>query len=127
MAKVTIAGIILVQLALLFYTLFYIVESKKQKTTNLLLFFITLAVIFDISATTCMMLGTTRTYFTFHGIIGYIGLLLMLVDFVLLWKYRIKFGMDTLISKSLNSYSKIAYYWWLIAFFTGVIVSLFRQ
>jgi len=126
MAKVTVAGIVLVQLALLFYTLFYLVENKKQKTTNTLLFLITLAVLFDISATTCMMMGTTRTYFTFHGIMGYIGLLLMIIDFVLLWRYKLKFGDEILISKSLNLYSKIAYYWWLIAFFTGVLVSIFR-
>lgn len=127
MAKVTIIGIVLVQLALLFYTLFYIVENKKQKTTNMVLILITLAVLFDIGATTCMMIGTTRTYFTFHGIIGYIGLLLMLVDAILLWKHKIKQGAEVLISKQLRSYSKYAYYWWLVAFFTGVAVSIFRH
>lgn len=127
MPKVTIAGIIFVHLALILYTLFIIFENRKQKTTKSVLVFIILAVIFDITATICMMIGTTRTYFTFHGIMGYIGLLLMVTDAVLLWKYKSKYGSEILISKSLNIFSKIAYVWWIIAFITGVLVSIFRR
>ncbi len=127
MADITKVGIFFVHFALIFYTLFIIFEGKKKRATNTILLFITFAVMFDITATACMMIGTTRTYFTFHGILGYIGLLLMLIDFVLLLKYRIKYGVETLISKPLYLYSKIAYYWWLMAFITGVIVSIFRH
>jgi len=127
MPKVTIAGIIFVHIALILYTLFIIFENRKQETTRSVLVFITLAVIFDIAATTCMMIGTTRTYFTFHGIMGYTGLLLMVADAVLLWKYKLKYGAEILISKSLNLFSKIAYIWWIIAFITGVLVSIFRR
>ena len=126
MPKVTIAGIIFVHIALILYTLFIIFESRKHKTTKSVLVLITLAVIFDIIATACMMIGTTRTYFTFHGIMGYAGLLLMLVEASLLWKYKLRYGIENLISKSLNIFSKIAYIWWLIAYFTGVMVSIFR-
>jgi hypothetical protein len=127
MAEITKVGIFFVHFALIFYTLFILFESKKQRTTNTILLLITFAVLFDITATVCMMLGTTRTYFTFHGIIGYIGLLLMIIDFILLLRYRIKFGTESLISKPLYLYSKIAYFWWLAAFITGVIVSIFRH
>ena len=127
MKEVTIVGIIFVQVALILYTIFIILESKRQKTTKSVLIFITLAVLFDIAATTCMMIGTTRTYFTFHGIMGYIGLLLMIIDAVLLWKYKIKQGAEVLISKSLNLFSRIAYTWWVIAFMTGVLISIFRH
>ena len=127
MHKITIVGIFFVHLALILYTLFFIFESRKQKTTNSVLTLITLAVIFDVTATACMMIGTTRTYFTFHGIMGYIGLLLMVVDAVLFWKYKLKYGVEQLISKSLNSFSRVAYIWWIIAYITGVIVSIFRR
>ena len=127
MKEVTIVGIIFVQVALILYTIFIILESKRQKTTKSVLIFITLAVLFDIAATTCMMIGTTRTYFTFHGIMGYIGLLLMIIDAVLLWKYKIKQGAEVLISKSLNLFSRIAYTWCVIAFMTGVLISIFRH
>lgn len=127
MAKITVVGIFFVHIALILYTLFIIYESKNQKTTKSVLALITSAVIFDILATSCMMIGTTRTYFTFHGIMGYIGLFLMIVDAVLLWKFKIKQGMEAIISKSLNSFSKVAYIWWIIAYITGVLVSIFRQ
>jgi EamA domain-containing membrane protein RarD len=127
MPKVTIAGIIFVHIALILYTLFIIFENRKRKTTKSVLVFLTLAVTFDIIATTCMMIGTTRTYFTIHGIMGYLGLLLMVTDAVLLWKFKLKHGVDNLISKSLNSFSRIAYIWWVIAFITGVFVSIFRH
>ena len=127
MAEITKVGILFVHLALIFYTLFILLEGKKQRAANIVLLLITFAVLFDIIATACMMIGTTRTYFTFHGIMGYIGLLLMVIDYILRLKYRIKYGAETLISKPLYVYSKIAYYWWLIAFITGVIVSIFRR
>lgn len=127
MAEITKVGILFVHLALIFYTLFILLEGKKQRAANIVLLLITFAVLFDIIATACMMIGTTRTYFTFHGIMGYIGLLLMVIDYILLLKYRIKYGAETLISKPLYVYSKIAFYWWLIAFITGVIVSIFRR
>jgi hypothetical protein len=127
MAEITKVGIFFVHFALIFYTLFILFESKKQRATNIVLLLIIFAVLFDITATACMMIGTTRTYFTFHGIIGYIGLLLMIIDFILLLRYRIKAGTETLISRPLYVYSKIAYFWWLTAFITGVIVSIFRH
>ena len=127
MAEITKVGIFFVHFALIFYTLFILFEGKKQRATNIVLMLIIFAVLFDITATACMMIGTTRTYFTFHGIIGYIGLLLMIIDFILLLRYRIKFGTETLISRPLYVYSKIAYFWWLAAFITGVIVSIFRH
>jgi hypothetical protein len=127
MAEITKVGIFFVHFALIFYTLFILFESKRQRTDNLVLLLISFAVLFDITATACMMIGTTRTYFTFHGIMGYIGLLLMIIDFILLIRHRIKFGVDTLITKQLYVYSKIAYFWWIIAFVTGVIVSIFRH
>lgn len=127
MAEITKIGILFVHLALICYTLFIIYEGKIKRASTRVLTFICFAVVFDIIATACMMIGTTRTYFTFHGILGYIGLLLMIIDFILLIKYRVKFGSNTIISKALYNYSKVAYFWWLGAFITGVIVSIFRH
>ena len=127
MAEITKVGIFFVHFALIFYTLFIIYEGKDRHVTTRVILFITFAVLCDITATACMMIGTTRTYFTFHGILGYIGLLLMIIDFILLLKLRIKYGSEAEIPKELNKYTKIAYYWWLVAFVTGVIVSIFRH
>ena len=124
MPGVILAGVIFVILALIFYTLFIYNEHKQQKATKAVLTFITIAILLDISATSCMMIGTTGTYFTFHGIVGYLGLLLMIVDAALLWKHKIEKGADVLFSKGLNLYSKIAYAFWLVAFSTGVLIAL---
>lgn len=127
MRTITAVGVAFVHLALIFYVLFIINENKQRKASNRVLTLITLAVIFDIIATSFMMLGTTRTYFTFHGIIGYLGLLLMLIDAVLLWKHKIKEGAEKLLSNGLHLYSKIAFSWWMIAFITGVVVTMTRR
>ena len=127
MAEITKVGIFFVHFALIFYTLFIIYEGNDKSASTRVLLLITFAVVSDITATACMMIGTTRTYFTFHGILGYIGLLLMIIDYILLLKFRIKFGSESVITKGLYKYSKIAYYWWLVAFVTGVIVSIFRH
>ena len=124
MATVIKIGILFVHLALIFYTLFIIFEHKHRKTSNQVLFFITFAILFDLIATGCMMAGTTGNYFTFHGIVGYSGLLMMIIDAILLWKIRIKNGTDAMINKGLNLYSKFSFIWWLIAFITGVIISM---
>jgi len=126
MATSVVVGIVFVHLALLFYTIFIIIEFKIPRAAKSILFFLTTAVIFDITATTGMMLGTTGTYFTFHGILGYIGLLLMLTDAILVWKHKIKNGAEKVFSKGLSLYSKLAYTWWVIAFVTGVIISMKR-
>ena len=67
-----------------------------------------------------MMAGTDKTYFTLHGIIGYSALLMMVVDAVLIWRHKIKEGAEAAFSKGLNIFSKVAYVWWLVAFFNGV-------
>lgn len=124
MPVVIIAGIILVHLALIFYILFIINENKQRRATTAVVTLITLAVIFDISATSCMMIGTTKTFFTFHGSMGYAGLLMMIIDAVLIWKHKLQKGTELIFSKGLNLYSKLAFAWWMIAFITGVTVAI---
>ncbi|MDT3695747.1 MAG: hypothetical protein ROY99_05090 [Ignavibacterium sp.] len=127
MADIIKIGILFVHLALIFYTLFMVYESKEKRASTRVLVFITIAIISDIIATSFMMIGATQTYFTLHGIVGYTGLLLMIIVFVLLIRFRIKFGSETSISKGFYNYIRIAYIGWLIAFITGAAVSVFRH
>ena len=120
MNSIILAGVITVQLALICYTIFIINEHKKRKAVNIVLYSLTFAVIFDMIATGCMMAGTDKTYFTVHGIIGYSALAMMFVDAVLIWRHKIQKGAEETFSKGLNIYSKVAYAWWLVAFFNGV-------
>ncbi len=120
-------GIFAVHFALIFYTLFFIFQNKDRRATTRVVSFIAIAIIFDILATTFMMLGATGTYFTLHGILGYSGLFLMITYFILLMRYKLKFGSETEITKQLFNFSKVVYIWWLAAFITGALVSVFRH
>jgi EamA domain-containing membrane protein RarD len=120
MNSIILTGVITVQFALLSYTVFIINEHKKRRAANSVIYSLTIAVIFDLIATGSMMAGTEKTYFTLHGLIGYSALALMVVDAVLIWRHKIKNGVEVTFSKGLNIYSKVAYAWWLVAFLNGV-------
>ena len=120
MNSIILTGVITVQFALIFYTVFIINEHKKRKAVNIVLYSLTVAVIFDLIATGSMMAGTDKTYFTVHGIIGYSALVMMIIDAVLIWRHKIQKGAEETFSKGLNIFSKVAYAWWLVAFFNGV-------
>lgn len=120
MNSIILTGVITVQFALIFYTIFIINEHKKKKAANIVLYSLTIAVIFDLIATGSMMAGTDKTYFTLHGIIGYSALLMMIIDAVLIWRHKIQKGAEEAFSKGLNIYSKVAYAWWVVAFLNGV-------
>ncbi len=120
MNSIILTGVITVQLALICYTVFIINEHRNKRAVKAVLYSLTIAVIFDMIATGCMMAGTDKTYFTLHGIIGYSALLFMIIDAVLIWRHKIKKGSEEAFSKGLNIFSKVAYAWWLVAFLNGV-------
>lgn len=122
MPSVIVAGVILINIALVLYSTFFYKERKYKRATNSLLVFITVAVTFDISATVCMMLGA-KEYFTAHGILGYTALSLMFIDAILIWKHKLKHGSEVQFGVNLNRYTLFAYILWLIAFATGVYLA----
>ena len=86
-----------------------------------------MGVFYDISATTLMILGSTKGLLTFHGFIGYSSLLGMSIDTFLLWKYNLKKGAEAIVSKSLHIYSRVAFIWWVMAFITGGLLVALRH
>jgi len=116
------AGTKLVIFALAFYSVAIITEQRKRLITKTVLSFITLGVVFDIVATIFMIKGSSNTPFTLHGILGYSSLCAMLVDAVLLWRYRLQHGEEKIVTKGLHLYSRFAYGWWVMAFITGSLL-----
>src|ERR1035437_3187374 len=112
-------GSFVVIFALTFYSIGFVKEQRRKLITSRILLFYVLGVLFDITATTLMILGSTKGLLTIHGFIGYSSLLGMSVDTILLWKHNQKNGPETKVSKSLDTYSRIAYIWWVVAFITG--------
>lgn len=126
MKPILIAGTIIVNLALIAYTLFIIAERKNKKIVRKVLIFITIGVILDTTATVCMITGSTQSPFTLHGILGYSSLAGMLTDAFLIWKCKLKDGMNSPLPKALHNYSLIAYLWWITAYITGALLVMMR-
>jgi hypothetical protein len=120
-------GSFVVIIALALYSIGFGNEQKRKLITSRVLLFYTLGVIFDISATTLMILGSTKGLLTFHGFIGYSSLLGMSIDTFLLWKHKLKKGPEVIVSKSLHIYSRVAFIWWVMAFITGGLLVALRH
>jgi len=127
MPQIIIAGVILIHIALIFYSVFIFLEHKHKRATTGVLVFITTAVTFDISATVCMMIGTAEKYFTLHGILGYTALFVMIIDAVFIWRHKNKYGGEVPFSETLNRNSKLGYILWLIAFSTGEVLAVMNH
>ncbi len=119
MKTASMIGSMIVIIALVFYTTGFVNEQRKKLVTSRILFFYTIGVTLDITATIFMIIGSSKGMLTLHGFIGYSSLLGMLTDTVLLWRYNLKEGPDKNVNKGLHLYSRIAYTWWVIAFITG--------
>jgi uncharacterized repeat protein (TIGR03987 family) len=127
MKPILIAGSGIVSLALIAYSIGIISEQKKRALTWNILIFLGAGLLFDISGTLCMIIGSKNSPFTFHGIIGYTALLGMLVDNVLFWRLASKNGLSAQVTNALHIYSKIAYIWWVFVYASGIVRSMYMQ
>ena len=127
MSHIIVAGVILIHIAFVLYTIFIIKERKYKRATKGVVGFITAAVIFDASATLCMMIGVAEQYFTLHGVLGYTALVVMITDAVFIWKHKRRYGSEVPFSDKLNRYSKMGYGLWLVAFFTGEMLAFMNM
>lgn len=119
MNTISMIGAVVVTLALISYSIGVIAEQRKHKLAKTVLLFITVGIVLDVTATICMILGSSNSPFTLHGFLGYSALLGMLIDVVLIWKFYNKNGVDVEVPKKLHRYTLIAYLWWVVAYITG--------
>jgi len=112
-------GSFVVTLALIAYSIGIITEQRKHKIGRTVMRFVTIGIILDIIATTFMIVGSPNSPFTYHGFLGYSALGVMLIDVILIWRLKLKEGIDAEVPKGLHLYSRYAYTWWVIAFITG--------
>lgn len=118
MAPILIAGTIIVNLALIAYTIGIIGEQRSRRVSKTTLGFLTVGVLLDITATVCMIVGSTNSPFSLHGILGYSSLTAMLVETSLAWWHRCR-QREGEVARGLHLYSRIAYTWWVLAYITG--------
>jgi hypothetical protein len=121
------AAVVVVQLALISYSVGVVQLQRRRRASPGVLGFLTAGVAFDVAATTCMILGTERGPFTLHGILGYTALAAMLVDTLLVWRHRRRCGASS-VPRPLHLYSRAAYAWWVVAYVTGAaLVAMSRS
>jgi hypothetical protein len=121
MKNILIVGIVIVNLALTFYSIAIFKQFRSRMMSRNVLLFLTTGLIFDISATVCMIIGSGN-FLTLHGIIGYSSLAGMLID---TWfSYRLIFtkGINSVVSPKFMRLSVIAYLYWVSAYLTGAII-----
>jgi hypothetical protein len=119
MKTASMIGSFIVTIALVFYSLGYTRERRRQLVTSGVLSFYTIGVSLDITATIFMIIGSTKGLVTPHGMIGYSSLLGMVTDTFILWRHYLKKDPGEKVSRRIHLYSQFAYLWWIIAFITG--------
>jgi hypothetical protein len=122
MKPILIAGTTIVTLALISYSVAFFSFHRKKILSSRILGFQTLGLLLDIAATSLMIIGSSNGPFTFHGILGYSSLSLMIIDTSLFWNKR----KANRVPVWLNTYSKVAYIWWVAAYITGGLLVALR-
>jgi hypothetical protein len=122
-----ITGMILVNFALVIYTIAIVFEIRLRKAAGKVVAFFTAGVTLDIVSTTFMIIGSRRIPITPHGFLGYSALAAMLTAAIFLWRQRLKNGGEEKLSGRLRVYSILAYCWWVIAYVAGGLLAVFNR
>ena len=126
MKVITLAGSLIVTLALISYSVAIITEQRKRQVTSKVMNFLRAGIALDITATACMIIGSSNSPFTLHGTLGYSSLTAMLIDTILVSRFYRTAPEGTQVPKALHLYSRFAYAWWVIAYITGGMLVAMR-
>ena len=118
MNPIRLAAVGTVTLALILYAIGIVKEQRARRASGAVRAFLTLGVAFDLAATALMVLATGSFAATLHGALGYSALALMFADTVLLWRHWSAHRLAE-VPRGLHLYSRFAYLYWVIAYFTG--------
>lgn len=127
MNPLSLIGAFVITLALLSYGIGSIAMQHFKLISRGVLVFLTLGVLLDFAAIIFMISGSTKGAFTLHGILGYSATLTIVIDVAIIWRNFLTNGLDSVLAKSILLYSKIAYAWWLIVYFTGSLLIIWPQ
>lgn len=126
MKPILIAGTTIVNLALISYSVAVFYQNKSKILSKKVMTFLSMGVIFDITATICMVLGSSKGGLTVHGFIGYSSLLGMLIDYYFSIRKINAEGIGISLSSAFNRNTKIAYFYWVAAYITGAMIVALR-
>jgi hypothetical protein len=123
----SLTGIIIVQSALVSYSIAIISEQRKRLVNPKVLMFLFVGVLLDVTATAFMIIGSSHGAFTLHGILGYSSLTGMFIDAILVYRFYRRNGSILKVPNGIYWYSLGAYIWWIAAYITGALLVAFRH
>ncbi len=125
MSPVILFGVVAINLALVAYTAGIIAAHRRRRASRFVLGAFAVAVGLDVVATGCMVAGSSKSWFTPHGVVGYLALLVMVVAVARLWALS-RGGSDAEIPAGQYGFLRAAYALWLIAYAIGVALAGMR-
>lgn len=126
MTPLRMAAVSTVTAALLLYTIGTMQEQRARRVSASVRGFLAFGVSCDVTATVFMIFATQRQGFSLHGLLGYSALAAMSIDTLLLWRHARRHG-DSPVPGGLHLYSRIAYVYWVIAYFTGAALVMMSR
>lgn len=126
MNPLAIVGAFVITLSFLAYGIGSISLVRFRIVGRIVVAFLSIGVVLDIVAIGLMMLGSKGNPFTLHGFLGATAFFVMLVDTVWSWRMFLAFGRDCKARKNHIIYTKAAYGFWVMAYFTGSIIVIWR-
>ena len=126
MQPISIIGAFLITFALLLFGYGINLLQRFKLVSRGVLWFVFLGLVLDAAAIICMIQDFSDIPFTVHGVIGFLALFVMMVDFAwLLYHYK-KYGAETTISKALFWYSSVAHGLWVLAYLIGILLVILK-
>ena len=119
-------GTIIVNIALVSYTIAVFKERKSRSLSKGVMIFLTLGVLLDITATIFMVVGSSKSGFTLHWGIVYSSLTGMLLDTYFSYRKVAKEGLGVKLSNSFVRNTTFVYAYWVAGYTTGGLLVLLR-
>ena len=126
MNPLAIVGAFVITLSFLAYGIGSISLVRFRIVGRIVVAFLSIGIILDIVAIGLMMLGSKGNPFTLHGYLGATAFFVMLVGTVWSWRMYLAFGRDCKARKNHIIYTKAAYGFWVMAYFTGSLIVIWR-
>ncbi|NQU53142.1 MAG: hypothetical protein HQ522_11460 [Bacteroidetes bacterium] len=125
MNPLSMIGAFIMTFALLFYGVATITLQRFKMVSRTVLWFFLIGVLLNIAAVVCIMIAAQDITFELHEILGYSAFIVMLIDFIMVFRVFRKNGRNAIINKSLERYAKFAYGWWVVVYFTISLLVIF--
>ncbi len=115
-----VAGVIIVNLALISYSVFFFMK-KKPYVTPQGIFFLISGVALDACSTALMIIGSSKAAITTHGLLGYSALAGMILESLVVSVYYRNKKRTT---RELIILTRIVFPWWVLVYIAGILMAM---